>query len=455
MQNFKWKKQIAFIVALCLVSSMAYSQGARTSFSKKTGQSDSCKQDKNTKECIKQDETKTSVETQVSKYPNVVRIEPVAPKTQITKEWEALVKASTGTDMEALIVASKSVLANPKASTNEQSLAANQLVQTYLKQKGAYDKAIEYAKIALEKNGLDNNTHYDLMLLTGQMLMAEKKYADSLLYVDLFAKETGVSDVVVNKTRGNDLYRLERYPEAATALQKAYDADKTDPVLATILMDAYTKSGNTAKAKKIAEDVEKIAVTTDPNDNSAKVKQLLVFANAKQYEKAAEVFDELYAKGQITQFNEYEAGYVSFSHINGREDQAVKVINEGIAKGIIKPDADVYSVLGQSYYFTNNSNGAIEAWSKGANLSKTGELNLLLSRVYVEESNYTKSKAEAMEALKKGVQDKGTAYLLIAESESEFGLDNRTAMIAALNEAAKYPESKDEANKQLKQAGVK
>ena len=44
---------------------------------------------------------------------------------------------------------------------------------------------------------------------------------------------------------------------------------------------------------------------------------------------------------------------------------------------------------------------------------------------------------------------------IVAEAESEFGLDNRTAMIAALKEAAKDPETKAEANKRLKQAGAK
>ena len=58
-------------------------------------------------------------------------------------------------------------------------------------------------------------------------------------------------------------------------------------------------------------------------------------------------------------------------------------------------------------------------------------------------------------ALKKGVENKGDVYLILAEAESEFGLDNRSAWIAALREAAKYPESQSQANTQLKQAGLK
>ena len=79
----------------------------------------------------------------------------------------------------------------------------------------------------------------------------------------------------------------------------------------------------------------------------------------------------------------------------------------------------------------------------------------MLAQVNCEESQYSECKSEAQTALNKGVKDKGDVYLLIAEAESEFGLNNSTAMIAALKEAAKYPESKDSANKQLKQAGIK
>lgn len=393
----------------------------------------------------------------VQKFPSATRIEPVFPKTKIKKDWDALVKASTAKDSAALIATAQTVLNNPDASANEKSESANQIAQAYLQtDKTSYLKPIEYAKKAIEFNGLNNNSHYQLMGVLGQMLLAEKQYADALVYTERFAKETSTDDLTVNKTKGNALYRLNRYPEAVIALQKAYALDKgADPNLATMLMDSYNKTGKKAEANKIADDVSKSAVSADPNDKSGQVKQLLVLANAKQYDKAAKIFDELYAKGQITQLSEYEAGYVSYSYLDGREAQAIKIINDGMAKGIIKPDASVYSILGQSYYYNNNSKGAIDAWKKGADMSSKGDQNLLLAQVYGEESRYAESKAAAQQAIGKGIENKGDAYLRIAEAESEFGLNNKTAMIAALREATKYPESKSQAFKLLKEAGVK
>ena len=391
----------------------------------------------------------------VEKYPNATRVTPEMPKTKIKKEWDVLVKASNGTDAAVLIAAGEAVLNHPDASVNEKSEAANQIAQAYLRQRqDNYLKPIQYAKQAVDLGGLNNNTHYALMLILGQMLVAEKRYEEAVTYLERFSTETGVADDLnLLKNKGNAYYRLAKYPEAIGQLEKAYAIDKgADANIAVMLMDAYNKSGRKADADRLADEVAKSAAAS--GDPGAASKQLLVYANAKQYEKAAAAFDALYAKGQISTLAEYEAGYVSYSYLEGKEAQAIKIINEGIAKGVIKPDAAVYNILGQSYYYSGDAKGAITAWGKGAALSKGGEQDLLLARVLGEESEYAKSKSAAQLALSKGVENKGDAYLIIAEAESEFGVDDRAAMISALREAAKYPESQAEAKKRLKQAGA-
>jgi len=303
---------------------------------------------------------------------------------------------------------------------------------------------------------LGNNSHYQLMLVTGQMLLAEKRYAESLTYVDRFNKETGVDDLAVNKTRGNALYRLNRYNDAIPPLKKAYELDNgADQNLAVMLMDAYGKTNQKAEASKLADQIGKSSTAAGSADGSGQIKQMLVLASAKEYERAAKIFDELYAKGQITKANEYEAGYVSYSHVQGSEQKAINVINDGLAKKVIKPDVTMYTVLGQSYYYTNNINGAIDALSKGAAMSSKGDLDLQVAQALGEESRYAESKTAAQKALSKGTDNAGNAYILIAQAESEFGLNNKTAMIAALKEAEKYPETKSQAAKMLKDAGVK
>ena len=405
------------------------------------------------------DQAKTDAVAPVAKYPNATRLEPVMPKTKIKKEWEAMVKASNAKDPAVLKAAADAVLAAPEASNEEKSEA---YFQKYIAQVTGdatnYAAMSQLAEAAVKQGGLSNNKHYDLMRNLGLLKINDKKYAEALEYLNRFTTETGISDdLQVLKNKGNANYRLAKYPEAIATLKTAYALDKgADPNIAIMLMDSYNKTGQKAEANRIAEEVAKTAsASAAAGDSSAQVKQLLVLANAKQYDKAAKIFDDLYAKGQIASLAEYEAGYVSYSYVTGKEAQAIKIINEGMGKGVIKPDATVYNILAQSYYYTDQPKSAIEAWGKAAELSAKGEYDVLQARVYAEEGEYTKAKTAAQRGLSKGVENRGDAYLIIAEAESEFGLDNRAAMIAALKEAAKDPETQTEANKRLKQAGAK
>jgi len=447
------------VMPIHIARAQSYSDQSKPAAEESTKRNSSKKEKCNSsvgKKEVSCDEVKQSQAIE-QKYPKATRVEPAFPKTKIKKQWDALVKASTANDNNALLEAAQVIINNPDASINEKAESAYQIAQTYLQiDKSSYVKPIEYAKKAIDLNGLNNNSHYQLMSIVGQMLIAEKQYSEALIYIERYAQETQIDDLSVNKSRGNALYRLNRYPEATIALQKAYELDKgTDPNLATMLMDSYNKTGKKAEANKIADELSKSVSNMDPNDKNGQAKQMLVLANARQYEKAAKIFDDLYAKGQITQANEYEAGYVSYSYMDGREAQAIKIINDGMTKGIIKPNESVYRILGQSYYYSNNSKGAIEAWKKGAALSTKGEQDLLLAQVLGEESRYAESKIAAQQAISKDVENKGTAYLLIAQAESEFGQGNRTAMIAALREASKYPETKSQAIKMLNEAGIK
>lgn len=435
---------VAFIMATVVVSGAhAQAGGARDRY-----KSENCQ----TPDGKKIDCDKASAPA--AKFPNATRIEPSFPKSKISKQWDAFAKTVTAAEPNAIIASAQAIIASPEASNNEKSEAAYQAVLAHLKMDNtAFAKPIEYSEIALKNDGLNNNQQYSLMLLLSQMQLAEKNYEQALATVNRFAKETGINDLSVEKVRGNALFRLNRFAEAAPVLQKAFDLDKgADPNLGTMLMESYLKTGQKAKADAI---VEQTTAGADPNDPAAQIQQLLILANAKQYEKASKAFDSLYAQGKITNLPAYEAGYVSYLNLNGKEAQAAKIINDGIAKGVIVPDANIYNLLGQANYYSNNAEAAIQAWSKGSAMAKDGEQSRMLAQVYCEESRYLECRNAAQKALAQGVKEKGEVYLIVAEAESEFGLDNRAAMIVALKEAQKYPESQSEANKRLKQAGAK
>ena len=134
------------------------------------------------------------------------------------------------------------------------------------------------------------------------------------------------------------------------------------------------------------------------------------------------------------------------------EDKSSAVINEGMSKGILPPSAQTYVLLGKAEYVAEDVKAAKAAFDKALPLAKDGEPALQIANIELTNSNYRQAKAMVTQALDKGVKHMGTAYLVLAESER--GLNNKSARIAALKKAAQQPETAEHANRLLKELGA-
>ena len=86
------------------------------------------------------------------------------------------------------------------------------------------NSAIAYLDKAMAFDGLDNNGHYNAMLMKAQLQLQEDKYPEGLATIDRFLSETKSQNPEHLVVKGNALYRLEKYPEAAAVLKQAIDA---------------------------------------------------------------------------------------------------------------------------------------------------------------------------------------------------------------------------------------
>lgn len=440
MHNFKHKTAFVCLLLSFSVSSIVEAQS-----------NTSCRKSLRTGECIeKKDKTDNKAPSAAVKYPNATRQEPEVAKSKIGSEWNALVKASSdGTNPEKIEIAAATVLSNEKASAYERSVAARMAAYAAIDQQ-EYSKAIELLQKAIQMNGLNNNDYYDSLLAIGQLQLTEDKYQDALKTFNTLIAETKTTDAKIYASRGDAYYRLEQYPAAIVDLKKATELDGgADLPTQQMLMASYIESGNSVEAVAIAQAL----VTKNPTDKKANLNLASIYLQADQPEKAAAVFDAMKAKGILTETSDYETGYKLLASIDGRQKDAAILINEGLASGKLQPSAQLYNHLGQAYYFSDQVPQAIEAWKKAIPLAKDGETALNLAKVYYQEGNEAESKKYAQLALSKGVKKPGEAYLALAGAENALG--NKAAGTAALKEAEKYPESKAQATKLLKQAGAK
>ena len=73
-------------------------------------------------------------------------------------------------------------------------------------------------------------------------------------------------------------------------------------------------------------------------------------------------------------------------------------------------------------------------------------------QLLLTESKFSQAKGVIQQAIDKGVKHKGTAYMMLAESER--GLKNKPAAIAAMKMAAQQPETAEKAKAWLKKSGA-
>ena len=214
-------------------------------------------------------------------------------------------------------------------------------------------------------------------------------------------------------------------------------------------MGTYFEQEKTLDAARVAEAM----LAKNPDDKSTLMNLSSIYAQADMYDKAAEVLEKARTKGMLTEERDWRQLYAIYLNSEGKEANGIEVINDGLQKGILKPSSDLYIALGQAYYFTDKIDESIDAYRKSLPLAKDGEPALNLARVLTNEEDYAGAKSAAQEALKKGVKKPGDAWMVIGRAE--FGLENRAGLIAAYKEAAKYPETAQQANEWLRRNGGK
>ena len=385
-------------------------------------------------------------------FPKATREEPKqAGSKALNKDMTALFELQAKSADDESIAKADAILANPQANAFDRSTAGYIAGYAWLsKDTKDYTNAIKYIEGAIKDNGLTNNTHYQMMLQVSQMLSNDEKQAEALSYVDRYLAETNSDDAKAYGLKANVLYQMKRYPDSVEAIKKALanNPAQSDGLVRMLVAD-YLEMDKPQEAAKVLEDL----LTRKPNDKTLMINLASVYQQSDQDAKAGQVFDRMRAAGLLTETKDYENAYRLLANIDGRENDALALIDEGLKKGLLTPGYDIYAYQGQVYYGQDQTAKAIEAWSKAAPLAKDGEMYLNLGKLQIGEQRWAAAKTAAQSAMAKGVKKKGDAWMVIARAE--FGLGNKAGVMAAYREAAKYPETQKTAEAALRQASGK
>ena len=316
--------------------------------------------------------------------------------------------------------------------------------------------AIALLQRSLAIGVLPNDTYFQLEYELAQFQVADGQDQAGLSTIAKWRTEGKKETAASYALEATASYHLQKYPEAIAAIKKAQSmGGKQDPSWNQILMASYSETGQTDQAAALAKE----QVTSNPDDPNAVSNAAAVLMQANKYPEAIQMLEKARTMGALKS----ESAYVNLAKlylITGQEAsdpapnaaKATQVLQEGISKGIVKPSADTYVLLGQSAEMSNNMSGAIDAYNKAIPLAKDGNPALRAGRLLLTENKNSQAKALIQQALDKGVKSKGKAYMLLAEAER--GLKNKPAAIAAMKKAALEPDTAEKAKAWLKNAGA-
>jgi len=392
-------------------------------------------------------------------YPNATRQE---PKLDLKSEKdqkainEGLDAANNGDNDKAVQLLTPLADGSGTSSKYAQALALQGLANIKYNA-GDVKGAIVQLKQALDIGVLPNDTYFQLKYMYTQFLVADEQYAPALQSLhewrDQGKKETADSYGL----EGNIDYRLEKYPEAIAALTKAKSMPDAKPQASwdQILMASYSETGQGDKAAAMASD----ELQKNPNDSTALNNASSALIQAQKYPEAIALMEKAHAAGAIKD----EKQYVNFAKIyliDGQENEArqkgnavkaAAIIKEGMDKGVVQKTGDNYNLLADSYITADDMNGATNALNEAVKVATNGEPALKLARVNLQENKYAAAEKAATDAISKGVQHKGQAYMVRAEAKR--GQKNKQGAIADMKLAAQDPETSAKANAWLKTAG--
>jgi len=382
-------------------------------------------------------------------YPNATREEPeIKPASRVNKQLMKMYELSQEDDHDKTLEAAEAVLANKHAGPYEKSLALQTIGFVHIDRED-YTQALDYLQRSLEANGFGNDNHFQIMFQVGQLHLAEDDYEKALEVMNRFMTESGSDKPEHFAMIGNIYYRMERYEEAAAQLKRAIDgAEKPQSSWQQLLMGAYFELGKDAEAAAIAEQL----LAADPNDITMIRNLGAIYMQQDQNEKALEILNGARERGLLTESRDYTQLYQLY-HYMEREADAIATIEDGLARGILKPSQQVYTGLAEAYYFSDQPAKAAEAYRQAAPFAEDGEVSVNLARVLMETEDYKGAVAAANEALQKGIKRRGEAYIIIGGAELEQG--NEKAAVAAYKEAAKYEETKASAESWLRASGIR
>lgn len=395
---------------------------------------------------------------QESKYPDATR---KAPKLDLTKQKDAdnlnkgLDAVNAGDEATAKQILQPLADGSGSKSKYVQVMALQGLANMQYNDQDLKG-AIATLKKALDIGVMPNDTYFDLTYELAQFYAGNKQEQQALTTLKKWRTEGKRETADSYGLEGVLDYRLGKYKEAITAIQKAKSmTDQPKESWNQVLAASYAETGQGDQAIAMA----KKQLAADPGDASTRHNLIVLLMQGNKYDEALKLMEDARSKGELKTSSSYAnmaklylmAGQNSDSDPKPFADKANSVLEEGKSKGIVKADHEYYMLKGNASLVGGDTHAALASFKKAASMGSDGEADLRVAQLEASENNNSAARSAAKKAISKGTKHKGKAWMVIAKAER--AMKNKPAAVQAMQKAAEDPETRSQAQDWLKKSG--
>jgi len=277
-------------------------------------------------------------------------------------------------------------------------------------QEEKYDDALVNLEKSISEGALPNNLIINIRFMIAQLYMATQKYQKAVDTLEIWLKE-------VESPNANAYYLLAAAYYQLGDIQKAIGPAETAIKISKqpkapwlqLLVGLYYETKQYPKAVKPLETL----IMIDPK-KSYWTQLSSLYNHLDQDAKSLAVMQLAYSQGFLDSNNDLRMLAQLYLY-RQLPYQAGMVLEKAREDGHITIDALYWEMLANSWTLARETDRAIPALEKGAEISDKGNLFAQLGRVYVEREQWPEAVEALKNAIKKGgLTDEGTTQLLLA-----------------------------------------
>lgn len=279
-----------------------------------------------------------------------------------------------------------------------QRLQFEQLLASIENELGNTDAARQHLENAIKFGEMPPAQAAETRFSIAQLYMGEERWKEAIENLDAWFAITPNPNSQAYYLRAICNYQQEKFAEALPDAEKAVELSPTPTEgWLQLLLALRIQREEYAQAVPLLEQL----VSIKPDKKAYYMQLSSVHGQLQDFKKALVPVQLAYTAGLLDQDAEYRRLAQLLLHLD-IPFRAARVIEDGMKKEIVKPDAKVYELLGNCWISSRDYEKSLEPLAKGAELAEDGKLFVRIGEVRIQREEWD----DAIKALKHAL-DKG------------------------------------------------